>query len=183
LERDLPIVVLWPPPADSLREFWEHPLTSADNGAALVLELGRGPARALLAADADSAVERAIAVEPGLALLKVAHHGSGSSSGARFLGRVRPLYAAISVGRFNRFGHPDRGALARLEATGARVVRTDREGALWFDLSDAGISRIDWRAGTIAVAPAAGPASRMPAHHGFVSRNRSAIDPVHLPQR
>ena len=141
------VVVRWPPPADSASEFWQHPVTTADNGAVAVLEVGRGAGRALLTADADSAVERALEVAPGVALLKVSHHGSGSSSGANFLMRVRPGIAAISVGRNNRFGHPTAGALERLAASGAKVMRTDVNGALWFELSPMGVRVIDWRRG------------------------------------
>jgi competence protein ComEC len=142
-----PVLVRWPPPPDSATSFWEHPVTSADNGAVAVLELGRDAGRTLLAADADSAVERALDVQEGVALLKVAHHGSGSSSGAQFLARVRPRIAALSVGRNNRFGHPDPLALARLVASGARVMRTDESGTLWFEVSGAGASALDWRRG------------------------------------
>jgi competence protein ComEC len=141
------VVVRWPPPPDSATSFWEHPVTSADNGAVAVLELGRGAGRTLLTADADSAVERALEVQEGVALLKVAHHGSGSSSGAWFLARVRPRIAALSVGRNNRFGHPDPLALARLVACGARVMRTDVSGTLWFEVSDEGATVLDWRRG------------------------------------
>ena len=141
------MIVRWPPRPDSATSFWEHPVTSADNGAALVLEVGAGAGRALLAADADSAAEAALDVAPGLALLKVAHHGSGSSSGARFLAGVRPGLAVISVGRRNRFGHPDPGALRRIQAAGAAILRTDQSGALWFDLDDSGVRVVDWRAG------------------------------------
>jgi competence protein ComEC len=138
-------VVRWPPPPDSATSFWEHPVTSADNGAVAVLELGRDAGRTLLAADADSAVEQALEVQEEVALLKVAHHGSGSSSGARFLARVRPRIAALSVGRNNRFGHPDPLALARLVASGAQVMRTDASGTLWFEISDEGANALDWR--------------------------------------
>lgn len=142
------VAVRWPPPADSAAWFWEHPVTSADNGAVAVLEVGMGAGRVLLAADADSAVEAALDVAPDLALLKVSHHGSGSSSGAAFLLRVRPRIAALSVGRRNRFGHPDPGALARLAAAGASVLRTDQDGALWFDLTADGARTLDWRSGS-----------------------------------
>ena len=141
------MIVRWPPRPDSATAFWERPVTSADNGCALVIELGAGAGRALLTADADSAVEAALGVAPGLALLKVGHHGSGSSSGARFLNAVRPRFAAISVGRRNRFGHPDPGALARLAAAGATILRTDQSGALWFELGADGARPIDWRHG------------------------------------
>ena len=62
-------------------------------------------------------------------VLKVAHHGSGSSSGERFLEAVRPDIVAISAGAGNPFGHPDEGALGRI----AGVVRPD--GVFRTDLS------------------------------------------------
>jgi competence protein ComEC len=62
--------------------------------------------------------------------LKVAHHGSRSSSSAAFLESAQPSFAIISVGSRNPFHHPAREALDRLEAAGARVYRTDRDGAV-----------------------------------------------------
>jgi competence protein ComEC len=62
--------------------------------------------------------------------LKVAHHGSRFSSTAAFLAQVRPHLAVISVGARNPFRHPSADALDRLVAAGARVYRTDRDGAV-----------------------------------------------------
>jgi competence protein ComEC len=62
--------------------------------------------------------------------LKVAHHGSRFSSTAPFLERARPRVAVISVGARNPFRHPSAEARGRLEAAGARVYRTDRDGAV-----------------------------------------------------
>ncbi|HTM58348.1 MAG TPA: DNA internalization-related competence protein ComEC/Rec2 [Candidatus Udaeobacter sp.] len=155
LENDPLMIVRWPPRADSATGFWERPVTSADNGAALVIEVGAGRGRALLAADADSAVEAALDLTPGIALLKVAHHGSASSSGAVFLRRIRPVVAAISVGARNRFGHPAPETLERLRAAGATVLRTDQKGALWFDLSTEGVRMIEWRRASWRREPAA----------------------------
>jgi competence protein ComEC len=132
------IVVRWPP---------RRAAPPSDNAASLVLEIGEGAGRALLAADVDSTVEDSLAVASGVALLKVAHHGSGSSSGARFARRLRAGDALISCGRNSPFGHPHAGALARLAAAGSRVHRTDRDGALWFEVSAAGARRVDWRRG------------------------------------
>ncbi len=63
-------------------------------------------------------------------VLKVGHHGSRTSSSARFLAAVAPSEAVISVGTRNRFGHPSSVTLATLTAVGARVWRTDRDGAV-----------------------------------------------------
>jgi competence protein ComEC len=63
-------------------------------------------------------------------VLKVAHHGSPDATSARFLAAVDPALAVVSVGRGNRFGHPDEGLMARLEASGVSVLRTDRGGAV-----------------------------------------------------
>ncbi len=116
-----------------------------DNAAGLVIEVGEARGRALLAADVDSTVEESLAVVPDVALLKVAHHGSASSSGASFLARARARHALLSCGRRNPFGHPDPRVVERLRAAGAAIHRTDREGALWFELSDRGARRLDWR--------------------------------------
>ena len=62
-------------------------------------------------------------------ILKVAHHGSKTSSRPAFVDAVNPRIAIISVGSFNKFGHPSQQILARLNAR-CRVYRTDRDGAV-----------------------------------------------------
>ena len=150
LHRSPLLVVLWPPRpgspgVDSAAAGPAPSLTSADNAAGLVLEVGEGAGRALLLADVDSTVEESLAVERGVAVLKVAHHGSASSSGTRLLARTGACMALLSVGRRNPFGHPAPGTLARLAAAGCRIERTDRSGALWLDLSRAGVRLLDWK--------------------------------------
>ncbi len=144
------IIVLWPPPpgTDSAAAGPAPSLTSADNAAGLVLEVGEGAGRAMLLADVDSTVEESLAVEPGVAALKVAHHGSASSTGTRLLSRLGPCLALVSVGSRNPFGHPAEATLARLEAAGCRIERTDRSGALWLELSTSGARLLDWRHAT-----------------------------------
>jgi competence protein ComEC len=61
-------------------------------------------------------------------ILKVAHHGSKTSSLKVLLDRIRPQLAVISVGESNRYGHPHREVFDRLAAIGARVLRTDIDG-------------------------------------------------------
>jgi competence protein ComEC len=63
-------------------------------------------------------------------VLKVGHHGSRTSSSPAFVAAVAPREAVISTGCRNRFGHPHPSTLATLSAAGARVWRTDRDGAV-----------------------------------------------------
>ena len=65
-------------------------------------------------------------------VLKVGHHGSSTSSSARFLQAVMPEYAVISCGRDNDYGHPHAITLRKLEDTGAAVLRTDELGTVTF---------------------------------------------------
>jgi competence protein ComEC len=63
-------------------------------------------------------------------VLKVGHHGSRTSSTPAFLQAVQPREAVVSAGCRNRFGHPHPLTLAALAAAGARVWRTDHDGAV-----------------------------------------------------
>jgi competence protein ComEC len=84
-------------------------------------------------------------------VLKVAHHGSRSSSTAAFLESARPAFAVISVGARNPFRHPTPEALARIEAAGARVYRTDRDGAIILETDGARLWVTCWARGTTEV--------------------------------
>jgi competence protein ComEC len=63
-------------------------------------------------------------------VLKVGHHGSAYGSSPQFIAAVAPRYAIISVGRHNLFGHPAPSTLATLQRFGARILRTDEDGAV-----------------------------------------------------
>jgi competence protein ComEC len=148
------VIVRWPPPGMRSRD---------ENAISLALEVGGSGHRALLSADIDSTVEASLGLR-SIEVLKVAHHGAATSSGARALEQLRPRVALISCGRHNPFGHPDPGALDRLRQAGASVHRTDREGTIWLEIGPHGVRRIDWRAGftreTRALAPPAPSAGR-----------------------
>ncbi|SCW27197.1 DNA internalization-related competence protein ComEC/Rec2 [Ruminococcaceae bacterium YRB3002] len=68
-------------------------------------------------------------------ILKVAHHGSKYSTSAGFLEQVEPETAIISCGRYNSYGHPHRETLERLYSENITVRRTDREGAIIFEIN------------------------------------------------
>jgi competence protein ComEC len=63
-------------------------------------------------------------------VLKVGHHGSRTSSSPALLAATGARDAVISVGARNRFGHPHRATLTALAAAGARIWRTDDDGAV-----------------------------------------------------
>lgn len=63
-------------------------------------------------------------------ILKVAHHGSKTSSTEKFLNYVKPKVALIGVGKDNNFGHPNKQVLERLKNMGVKVYRTDKMGEI-----------------------------------------------------
>ena len=117
----------------------------SDNDASLVLRATFGQRRFLFSGDIERDAERRLcdsADDLHADVLKVAHHGSKTSSTADFLARVRPAHAVVSVAEPSPFGHPHPDALARLRASGARLWRTSRCGALTFSTDGADL-RLD----------------------------------------
>ncbi len=101
------------------------------NSIAFVLQYGRF--RMLFTGDAGSESEDRFlreGVELHADVLKVGHHGSAYGSSRQFIDAVAPRYAIVSVGRHNLFGHPAPSTLATLRRAGARVYRTDENGAV-----------------------------------------------------
>src|SRR6266566_1970210 len=117
------------------------------NDRATMLRVEMGLASVLLASDVEAAGERALLearIPLGATVLKVGHHGAATSSTAPFLAAVRPTVAIVSVGARNLYGHPDAGTLARLGAVGARVYRTDRDGAVLVETDGRTLSVTRW---------------------------------------
>jgi competence protein ComEC len=103
------------------------------NDQSMVLCLRYGKYRFLLTGDIEEDRERELA---GLGLLrpsgilKVAHHGSRSSSHEEFLREVQPVFAVISAGADNFYGHPHKAVLDRLTRARATILRTDQDGLI-----------------------------------------------------
>lgn len=115
------------PPGD-----WQ-PQSRPKNDDSLALLLAYGNTSALLAGDVEKKMERMISTEqPQATVLKVAHHGSATSTTPGFLSAVHPQFAVISVGANNSFGHPRMEVLERLQDEHAQTFRTDRLGAITF---------------------------------------------------
>jgi competence protein ComEC len=122
------------------------------NEAALVLRIDMGLASFLLTSDIGIPRERELTTAGARLdsmVLKVAHHGSRSSTSSEFLRTVGPRLAAISVGARNAYGHPDAGVVARLSEAGAQIYRTDRDGALIFETDGATLTVTRWASGRI----------------------------------
>ena len=119
------LTVLWPDPAVTAE--W------SENNCSVVLWGSVSGHDLMLTGDIEERAENRLCTMPGLLaadLLKVPHHGSGTSSTGGFIGCVSPGLAVVQVGERNRYGHPSPGTLARLEAAGATVLRTDADGAV-----------------------------------------------------
>jgi competence protein ComEC len=119
--------------------------TRRGNDDSMVLEMSYGSTSALLEGDAERKTERMIAPElRPVTLLKVAHHGSSTSSISELMSRIQPQFALISVGKFNRYGHPRPEILERLIAAGACTFRTDMNGAVSFYLDGTSLVSVAW---------------------------------------
>jgi competence protein ComEC len=103
------------------------------NNGSVVLRLTHGPVSLLLTGDVEAETDPALlgwGERLRARVVKVAHHGSPTSSSPAFLAAVQPELALVSVGEENRFGHPSVPVLARYLERGATVLRTDQRGAL-----------------------------------------------------
>lgn len=67
-----------------------------------------------------------------LDFLKVGHHGSKTSSSKEFINDINPKYSIISVGKNNRYGHPNKEVLENLKDS--KIYRTDEDGSVMFKI-------------------------------------------------
>ncbi|WP_148306346.1 DNA internalization-related competence protein ComEC/Rec2 [Gemmatirosa kalamazoonensis] len=146
------------------------------NLASVILSVRWRGVRFLLVGDAEAPEERWLveraAADAALAdalradVLKVAHHGSRTSSTPEFLALVRPRVALVSVGAGNSYGLPNDDVLRRLALGGAEVLRTDRWGTI--------VVRTDGRAITV---DAGGERWSVPPRSTTPDSSRGSSDP------
>ena len=111
------------------------------NDESLVMKVSYRNTSALLEADAEKATEKFVASEnPAADVLKVAHHGSVTSSAEDLLAAVKPQFAIISVGARNVYHHPRPEVLKRLQNAHVITYRTDTDGATSFFLDGKTVS-------------------------------------------
>jgi competence protein ComEC len=103
------------------------------NNDSMVLRVSFGESSILLEGDAEKQAERRVALHHArVDVLRVGHHGSNNATTPELLAAAQPRFAVISLGFRNSFGFPRREVLERLSASGARVYRTDLDGAVTF---------------------------------------------------
>ena len=133
-----------------------HPATATygetnrkTNDRSCVVKVASLHGTALLTADIEALSEGEIlARDPDrvrAAVLLVPHHGSRTSSTEAFVAAVRPQLAIFTVGYRNSFGHPRPEIVARYQSAGARLLRSDRDGAITVQIDDNGIRASAWR--------------------------------------
>lgn len=104
------------------------------NDGSIVAKLTYGNSSIMLTGDATSKTEKIILVENSPALpstiLKVGHHGSRTSTSFDFIKAISPVYALISDGKDNKYGHPHQDTLDTLAQFGVKTFRTDLLGSI-----------------------------------------------------
>lgn len=95
----------------------------------IVIHMAYGDKTFLFTGDAEKENEAGISW-PDVDVLKVAHHGSDTSSSQKFLTSIKPETAIISVGANNTYSHPSKDVLNRLQELGTKVYRTDEVGTI-----------------------------------------------------
>ena len=87
--------------------------------------------------DASTTTEKEILDKyylPDIDVLKVGHHGSRTSSGKEFIDEINPKYSIISVGKNNRYGHPNKEVLDNLRDS--KIYRTDQDGSIMLKINN-----------------------------------------------
>lgn len=109
-------------------------LTDDINNNSIVMQLEYSNFSLLFTGDISKKIEESLVKEYGSELkstvLKVAHHGSKTSSVESFINMVKPKIALIGVGKNNKFGHPTSEVIQKLEKIKAKIFRTDLNGEI-----------------------------------------------------
>ncbi len=118
------------------------------NNSSLVLKICYGKTSFLFTGDLERNAEPELVTYQSFLqsnVLKVAHHGSKTSTSLPFLQWVHPQYSIVSVGKGNKFHHPNRKTIVRLRENNARPLRTDLFGALVFESDGESLRLFNWR--------------------------------------
>ena len=120
------------------------------NNCSAVVKLTYGETVMLFTGDAEQVIEtQLLNSDIDADVLKVGHHGAGSSSAPSFIKAVSPEIAVISCGRDNSYGHPDYETLAILNEVGADIYRTDEQGTIQVTADQHKKITVDKKASTV----------------------------------
>ncbi len=118
------------------------------NNSSLVLKIQYGEMGLLFTGDLERSAEPRILMYGDFLeseILKIAHHGSSTSTSDDLLNQTRPVIAIVPVARKNKFRHPSPKTLARLHERYVRVYRTSHTGAIMLRIMPGYIEKIAWR--------------------------------------
>ncbi len=139
IEKDMYFNVIWP---DSNNIVNENKL----NNNSLVFKMNYKNISALFTGDIEKIAEEKIILnvkeELKSTIIKVAHHGSKTSSTEKFIEKVKPKIALIGVGEKNTFGHPSNITIETLEKAGTKIYRTDKMGEIILQINKKGRIKI-----------------------------------------
>ncbi len=139
IEKDMYFNVIWP---DSNNIVNENKL----NNNSLVFKMNYKSISALFTGDIEKIAEEKIILnvkkELKSTIIKVAHHGSKTSSTEKFIEKVKPKIALIGVGENNPFGHPSNITIETLEKAGTKIYRTDQMGEIILKINKKGKIKI-----------------------------------------
>lgn len=142
IEKDLYLDILWPCSENIVNQ-------NVLNNNSLVFKLVNKNFSILYTGDIEEIAEKAILKKYSKNLnvleaniLKVAHHGSKTSSTIEFIQAVKPQIALIGVGENNTFGHPSENTLNKLENINCKIYRTDELGEICINVKSKGIITI-----------------------------------------
>lgn len=128
--------ILWPSTLDCIQE-------NKLNNNSMVCKLVTREISVLFTGDIEEAAEKQILkkYENNLKLLKadilkVAHHGSKTSTTLEFLNAVKPKYSIIGVGKENKFGHPSNITIQNLKKINTKIYRTDEMGEIMIKVNN-----------------------------------------------
>ena len=137
IEHDLYCDVLWQHTKEEISK-------NSINNNSLVCKMVYKEISILFTGDIEEIAEKAILKEYKdtntlkSTILKVAHHGSKSSSIQEFLDVISPKIALIGVGKNNNFGHPNKDVISRLKNMHIKIYRTDENGEITIQVNKKG---------------------------------------------
>ena len=136
VDKDTTIDILWPDTSNIIKE-------NILNNNSLVCKLNFKDKSMLCTGDIEEIAEKAILSKYSdnlnilnADIIKIAHHGSKTSSITPFINKVRPKIALIGVGKNNKFGHPNFKTIENLEKMGVKIFRTDENGEIQIKITN-----------------------------------------------